>query len=116
MENKKNNQKTIIIVSNCTWYLYNFRQELLRDLNKKGYDLILISPLDEYYLNISRLFTKKEKHRKRQENNRKQIEDKRKQSKTNQKNKSEILNAFYNYPRLMNIGNEVEKIHTHLNL
>ena len=52
--------KKILIVSNCTWYLYNFRQELLRDLNKKGYDLILISPLDEYYLNISRLFTKKE--------------------------------------------------------
>ena len=52
--------KKILIVSNCTWYLYNFRKELLNDLKKKGYDLILISPLDEYYLYISRLFSKKE--------------------------------------------------------
>ena len=55
MSNKK-----ILIVSNCTWYLYNFRKELLNDLKKKGYDLILISPLDEYYLYISKLFSKKE--------------------------------------------------------
>ena len=52
--------KTVLIVSNCTWYLYNFRQELLYDLKNKGYDLILISPIDKYYLEISKYFIKKE--------------------------------------------------------
>ena len=60
MQNKFLRNKTVLIVSNCTWYLYNFRHELLNELKKKGYNLILISPLDEYYLRISKLFIKKE--------------------------------------------------------
>ena len=61
MENKKNNQKTIIIVSNCTWYLYNFRYELLALLNKRGYKLILASPFDKYKLKIEKFFTNNER-------------------------------------------------------
>lgn len=57
---KKNKTNRVLIVSNCTWYLYNFREELLAELNKKGYKLILISPYDEYYYKISKYFSKKE--------------------------------------------------------
>ena len=60
MVSKTSISKTVLIVSNCTWYLYNFRQELLYDLKNKGYDLILISPIDKYYFEISKYFTKKE--------------------------------------------------------
>ena len=60
MINKKSKTKTVLIVSNCTWYLYNFRYKLLNDLNNKGFKLILISPLDEYYSEISKYFFKKE--------------------------------------------------------
>tara|TARA_Y100001968_G_C19453940_1_gene770816 strand:- start:12648 stop:14960 length:2313 start_codon:yes stop_codon:yes gene_type:complete len=54
MKNKP--QKTIIITSNCTWYLYNFRYELLRELNKLNYRLILIAPKDKYKIKISKFF------------------------------------------------------------
>ena len=57
----KTRTKSILIVSNCTWYLYNFRYKLLNDLKDKGFNLILISPLDKYYLEISKYFIKKEK-------------------------------------------------------
>ena len=58
MENKN---KNIIIVSNCTWYLYNFRNELLELLYKRGYNLILVSPLDKYFKKIAKYFAKHEK-------------------------------------------------------
>ena len=32
---KKNKIKTVLIVSNCTWYLYNFREKLLAELKRK---------------------------------------------------------------------------------
>ncbi len=57
---KKNKLKTVLIVSNCTWYLYNFREKLLAELNKKGYKLILISPYDEYHSKIYKYFSKQE--------------------------------------------------------
>ena len=60
MINKTSRNKSVLIVSNCTWYLYNFRYKLLNDLNHKGYNLILISPLDNYYFDISKYFIKKE--------------------------------------------------------
>ncbi len=53
-------KKSILIVSNCTWYLYNFRKELLNDLKIKGYTLILLSPLDKYHSRISKYFKHKE--------------------------------------------------------
>lgn len=60
MRNKFSRNKTILIVSNCTWYLYNFRRDLLSSLKNKGYNLVLVSPFDKYYLKISRYFIKKE--------------------------------------------------------
>ena len=61
-KNKKNKRnKKVLIVANCTWYLYNFRKELLNDLNDIGYNLILLSPFDDYYLKISKYFVKREK-------------------------------------------------------
>ena len=60
MKNKNKKNKKVLIVANCTWYLYNFRRELLNDLNDIGYNLILLSPFDEYYLKISKFFIKQE--------------------------------------------------------
>ena len=60
MRDKSSKIKTVLIVSNCTWYLYNFRRELLNDLKNKKYNLILISPIDKYYLKISKYFISKE--------------------------------------------------------
>ena len=60
MITKISENKNILIVSNCTWYLYNFRKELLSELKNKGYNLVLISPIDKYYLDISKFFIKKE--------------------------------------------------------
>lgn len=54
----KKEDKLIIIVCHCTWYLYNFRYELLKEFNKKGYKLILLSPLDKYHKKIKRFFIK----------------------------------------------------------
>ena len=59
--NKASRNKSVLIVSNCTWYLYNFRYKLLDDLKKKGFNLILVSPIDEYYKDISKFFLNKEK-------------------------------------------------------
>ena len=53
---KKNKIQKVLIVSNCTWYLYNFREKLLAELNKKGYKLILVSPYDAYHYKISKYF------------------------------------------------------------
>ncbi|NET34803.1 MAG: glycosyltransferase family 4 protein, partial [Cyanothece sp. SIO1E1] len=46
-------RKTIAIVTNSCWNIYNFRQELIRDLQQKGYKILVIAPVDEYvhYLN-----------------------------------------------------------------
>ena len=49
-------KKSVIIVSNCTWYLFNFRNELLNDLKNKDYNLILVSPSDKYISEISKYF------------------------------------------------------------
>ncbi len=53
-----NQKKTILIIANCTWYLYNFRSELLEELHKKGYDLILLSTTDKYAKFIKKYFIK----------------------------------------------------------
>jgi glycosyltransferase involved in cell wall biosynthesis len=48
-------RKTIAIVANCTWNIYNFRQPLIKQLKAAGYRVIVIAPVDEYirYLNES---------------------------------------------------------------
>ncbi len=40
--------KKIAIVSNTSWSLFNFRLALAKSLKEKGYEIILISPSDEY--------------------------------------------------------------------
>ena len=54
-------KKSVLIVSNCTWYLFNFRNELLNDLKNKGYNLILVCPFDKYISEISKYFNHKGK-------------------------------------------------------
>ena len=56
--NNPNQKKTILIIANCTWYLYNFRSELLEELKKKGHNLILLSTTDEYAKYIKKYFVK----------------------------------------------------------
>ena len=50
--------KNILIIANCTWYLYNFRNELLEELNNKGYNLILLSKIDKYSHYLEKYFFK----------------------------------------------------------
>ena len=45
---KNKNNKKIILVSNSSWYFYNFRLQLLKDIVSEGFELILIAPRDEY--------------------------------------------------------------------
>ena len=42
------NLKTIAIVINTSWNVYNFRLNLLRFLQKKGYKIVVIAPRDDY--------------------------------------------------------------------
>ena len=42
------NKKTIAIVINTSWNIYNFRAGLLMALQKEGYRIITIAPLDTY--------------------------------------------------------------------
>ena len=53
-----NNKPTIPIIANCTWYLYNFRKDLLDLLNKEGYNLILLSTIDKYSKYTNKYFSK----------------------------------------------------------
>jgi glycosyltransferase involved in cell wall biosynthesis len=43
----------IVVVANTTWNIYNFRLPLLQSLEKRGYQIVVIAPLDEHiiYLN-----------------------------------------------------------------
>ena len=40
--------KTIAVVSNTSWFLYNFHLSLLKQLQNEGYSVVAIAPLDEY--------------------------------------------------------------------
>jgi len=40
--------KKIAVVSNTAWSLYNFRLNLMKELELQGYDVIAIAPFDEY--------------------------------------------------------------------
>ena len=43
MQNKK-----VILISNTSWYLYNFKFKLIKSLIAKGYKVIIIAPFDKY--------------------------------------------------------------------
>ena len=38
----------VLLVSNTSWYLYNFRLPLIRDLRERGYRVALVAPHDDY--------------------------------------------------------------------
>ena len=41
-------QKTIAIVINTSWNVYNFRRGLLKALQKEGYKVVIVAPEDDY--------------------------------------------------------------------
>ena len=45
-------KKVIAIVSNTSWYLFNFRLKLLNTLQHQGYKVITIAPKDEYSIKL----------------------------------------------------------------
>ncbi len=47
--------KTIVITSNTSWYLYNFRKNTILALLKEGYQVIAVSPKDDYSLKLADL-------------------------------------------------------------
>lgn len=40
--------KTVVLSSNTSWYLYNFRASTIRSFIDKGYNVVCVSPKDEY--------------------------------------------------------------------
>ncbi len=46
MENK--HKKRIVLVANSTWNFFNFRLNLIETLVARGYEVILLSPVDQY--------------------------------------------------------------------
>jgi len=40
--------KKILIVDNSAWNIYNFRQPHIKKLLKEGYEVVVLSPIDEY--------------------------------------------------------------------
>jgi glycosyltransferase involved in cell wall biosynthesis len=51
------NKKNVIIVSNTSWSLFNFRFELARKIKQNGYEVIFVAPYDEYSERLSEEFT-----------------------------------------------------------
>ncbi len=44
--------KKIILVANSSWYFYNFRLQLLKDIREIGYEIYLIAPKDKYTVKL----------------------------------------------------------------
>lgn len=51
-------KKRVIISSNTTWNVYNFRLGLIRSLQSKGYQIIALAPKDEYVCELESLGVK----------------------------------------------------------
>ena len=47
--------KTVVITSNTSWYLYNFRKNTISALLKEGYRVIAVSPKDVYSSKLTEL-------------------------------------------------------------
>lgn len=41
-------QKTVALVANTTWNIYNFRLNIIRKFIAEGYSIVVLSPIDEY--------------------------------------------------------------------
>ena len=51
---KIKNYHKIILVSNSSWYLYNFRYPLLKMIKRNGYLIELVAPYDSYTLKLEK--------------------------------------------------------------
>jgi len=45
---KNKHKKRIVLVANSTWNFFNFRLNLIETLVARGYEVILLSPVDQY--------------------------------------------------------------------
>lgn len=45
-------RRTVLFVANTSWYLFNFRLSLGKEVLKRGYDVVFVSPPDEYVRRI----------------------------------------------------------------
>ena len=52
---KKTKKSKLVLVSNTSWYLYNFRVKLLFLIKSYKYDFVLICPKDEYTEKLEKL-------------------------------------------------------------
>ena len=52
---KKNNNLSIILISNSSWYLLNYRSFLIKSLIKKNQNVLAISPVDKSLRELSKL-------------------------------------------------------------
>jgi glycosyltransferase involved in cell wall biosynthesis len=43
-----NRPKRILLVANTTWNIYNFRQNIIKVLEEKGHEVIVLAPIDEF--------------------------------------------------------------------
>ncbi|OEE10484.1 glycosyltransferase family 4 protein [Vibrio cyclitrophicus] len=50
-----NASKTVVITSNTSWYLYNFRKNTILALIKEGYRVVAVSPKDDYSQKLAEL-------------------------------------------------------------
>ena len=48
----------IIITSNTSWYLYNFRKNTIKSLLKSGYAVVAVAPTDDYSMKLQELGAK----------------------------------------------------------
>lgn len=48
MKDTVSKRKTIALVTNTTWNIYNFRQNLIDKFISEGYEVVVIAPIDEY--------------------------------------------------------------------
>ncbi len=44
-----------MVVANTTWNIYNFRLPLLKSLEERGYQIVIIAPLDEHIIYLNEL-------------------------------------------------------------
>src|SRR6478752_6625839 len=48
MQIRPGNNKLIALVSNSAWSVYNFRLDIIRSMQKDGFDVLVIAPEDEF--------------------------------------------------------------------
>lgn len=49
------NSKLVVITANTSWYLFNFRNNLIKALLEAGYQVLAIAPQDDYSLRLTQL-------------------------------------------------------------